>query len=180
MKIIQSPLEGAFEIIPEVYKDERGYFFESFHQERFKEATGLDINFVQDNESFSRYGVIRGLHYQKEPYAQAKLVRVTEGEILDVIVDIKEGSSTYGQHFSTTLSGENKKQMFVPKGFAHGFAVTGKFARVVYKCDEFYKKEAENGIFYGDPRLSIDWMVSEKDHILSEKDLDLHPLKFII
>jgi dTDP-4-dehydrorhamnose 3,5-epimerase len=176
MKIIQTPLEGAFEIIPDVYKDERGYFFEAYNKAKFREATGLDINFVQDNESYSTYGVIRGLHYQKEPYAQAKLVRIVEGEILDVIVDIRKGSPTFGQHYSTTLSGKNKKQIFVPKGFAHGLAVTGKFARVIYKCDEYFHPKSEKGIRYTDPRLNINWMIPEKDRILSEKDLVLQPL----
>lgn len=173
MKIIKTPLEGAFEIIPDVYKDERGYFFESFHQEKFREVTGLNINFVQDNVSFSTYGVIRGLHYQIEPHAQAKLVQVVEGEVFDVIVDIRKDSPTFGQHYSTKLSGENKKQIFVPKGFAHGIAVTGKFARLVYKCDEFYQPEYEEGIIYNDPKLQIDWKIPEKDHILSQKDLNL-------
>jgi dTDP-4-dehydrorhamnose 3,5-epimerase len=179
MKVIPTPLEGAFEIMPEVYEDERGYFFESFNREKFKEATGIDINFVQDNESFSSYGVIRGLHYQKEPYAQAKLVRVIEGEVLDVMVDIRKDSPTYGKHYSTILSGENKKQAFVPKGFAHGFAVTGKFARVVYKCNEFYHRTSEDGILYADPALNINWIIPEKDRILSQKDLALQAFSTI-
>jgi dTDP-4-dehydrorhamnose 3,5-epimerase len=179
MKVTPTPLKGAFESILDVYEDEQGYFFESFNREKFKEATGIDINFVQDNESFSKYGVIRGLHYQKGPYAQAKLVRVIEGEILDVMVDINKDSPTYGKHFSTILSGENKKQAFIPKGFAHGFAVTGKFARVVYKCDEFYNKQSEGGILYNDPILSIEWTICEKDRVLSEKDLVLKSINHL-
>jgi dTDP-4-dehydrorhamnose 3,5-epimerase len=175
MKIIPTPLEGAFEIIPEVYKDERGYFFESFHQERFKEATGLDINFVQDNESYSTYGVIRGLHYQKDPYAQSKLVRIIEGEALDVIVDIRKNSPTYGKYYSTRLSGEKKNQVFVPKGFAHGIAVLSQTARFSYKCDQYYHPQYENGIKYDDPHLNIDWKIPKKDHNLSIKDARLNP-----
>jgi dTDP-4-dehydrorhamnose 3,5-epimerase len=179
MKIIQSPLEGAFEIIPDVYGDSRGYFFESFNKKNFREATGLDINFVQDNESYSTYGVIRGLHYQESPYAQAKLVRVIEGEILDVIVDIRKNSPSYGEYYSTILSGENKKQIFVPKGFAHGLAVTSKFARLAYKCDEYYKRDSEGGIFYDDSMFSINWMIPKKDRILSQKDLALQAFSTI-
>lgn len=176
MKIINTPLHDAFEIIPDVYEDDRGYFFESFNLNEFKKATGVNITYVQDNESYSPYGVIRGLHYQKEPYAQAKLVRVIEGEALDVIVDIRKDSKTYGQHYSTILSGENKKQIFVPKGFAHGIAVTGKFVRLAYKCDGFYQPAFEEGILYNDPKLQIDWKIPEKDRILSQKDLNLQPL----
>lgn len=176
MKVIPTPLEGAFEIEPDVLTDSRGYFFEAFNQKKFKEATGVEITFVQDNESYSFYGVIRGLHYQTDPYAQSKLVRVIEGEILDVIVDIRKNSPSYGQSYSTYLSGENKKQIFVPKGFAHGMAVTGKFARLAYKCDEFYQPDYEEGIKYNDPKLQIDWKIPEKDRILSKKDLSLPKL----
>lgn len=177
MKIIQTPLKGAFELIPDVYGDERGFFFESYNKEKFREATGLDISFVQDNESYSTFGVIRGLHYQAEPYAQAKLVRIIEGEVLDVIVDIRIESPTYGHHYSTILSDENKKQLFVPKGFAHGIAVTGKYARFLYKCDNFYNPQFEKGIVYNDHYLNIDWKIPEKERILSSKDLQLKPFR---
>jgi dTDP-4-dehydrorhamnose 3,5-epimerase len=177
MKVIRTPLAGAFEIIPEVHEDERGYFFESFNREKFKEATGVDINFVQDNESFSKYGVIRGLHYQTEPYAQSKLVRVIEGEVQDVILDIRKDSPTYGQHYSTIISGKNKKQLFVPKGFAHGIAVMSKSARLLYKCDQYYNPEYEDGILFTDPSIKIKFLVNPRDFIISKRDYNLSNLR---
>ncbi|MBR5699663.1 MAG: dTDP-4-dehydrorhamnose 3,5-epimerase, partial [Bacteroidales bacterium] len=155
MKIIKTPIEGLLIIEPRVFGDERGYFFESYSERDFIEAVG-PVKFVQDNESKSRYGVLRGLHFQKEPYAQAKLVRVVSGAVLDVAVDLREGSPTFGQHFSVELTGENHRQFFIPKGFAHGFCVLSEEVVFQYKCDEFYHPEAEGGIAWDDPDLAID------------------------
>ena len=157
---------------PKVFRDDRGYFFESFNQNTFSE-TGLDVRFVQDNEAKSTKGVLRGLHYQTGSYAQSKLVRVIYGEVLDVVVDIRPSSETFGEHFSIILSGENKTQMFVPKGFAHGYVVLSDEAVFAYKCDAFYSKEYEGGIFFNDPALKIDWVLHESKLILSEKDKQL-------
>src|SRR5690606_32437233 len=139
-------------------EDERGYFFESYNQQKFQQATNLSVNFVQDNQSFSSYGVIRGLHSQINEFEQAKLVRVLQGEVLDVIVDARKGSATYGKSYSVRLSAENKLQLFVPRGFYHGFAVLSKTAEFFYKCDNFYDRDSERGIYYADPGLNIDWM----------------------
>jgi dTDP-4-dehydrorhamnose 3,5-epimerase len=155
---------------PKVFGDERGYFFESFNQSTFSE-TGLKVNFLQDNEAKSTRGVLRGLHYQVGKFAQSKLVRVVYGEVLDVVVDLRQGSDTYGRHFKIILSGQNKKQLFVPKGFAHGYVVLSDEAVFVYKCDEFYSKESEGGIIYNDKSLKIDWLLPEDELILSEKDM---------
>jgi dTDP-4-dehydrorhamnose 3,5-epimerase len=157
---------------PRVFEDNRGYFFESYSEHAFK-AEGLDVKFVQDNQSFSKYGVVRGLHYQLNPYAQSKLVRVLDGAILDVVVDIRVGSPTYGQSFSIELSSENKKQLLVPVGFAHGFCVISETASVMYKCDAFWNKESEAGIRFDDPSLNIDWGVSKDKLILTPKDIEL-------
>lgn len=177
MKIIETPLKGAFEIIPKVFEDPRGYFFEAFNLQTFKAETGIDPVFVQDNESYSSYGVIRGLHFQKPPYEQAKLIRAIDGEILDVIVDLRKDSPTFGQSYSSLLNQDNKKQLFVPRGFAHGFAVLSKIARIIYKCDSFYAPDYEGGIIYNDPTLKIDWMIPEENRILSKKDLNLNFFK---
>lgn len=177
MKIELTPIENCFVITPQVFEDERGYFYESFNQNTFKELTGLSVQFVQDNISFSKYGVIRGLHAQKRPFAQAKLVRVTQGKVLDVVVDLRKGSPSYGTHFSITLSDENKKQLFVPKGLLHGFAVLSETAKFSYKCDAFYHKDAEYGIKYNDADLKIDWRIPENQRIVSEKDQNLPLLK---
>jgi dTDP-4-dehydrorhamnose 3,5-epimerase len=158
---------------PQVWKDDRGYFYESYNYNTFKNA-GIPAIFVQDNESKSTYGVLRGLHYQIGVFAQAKLVRVSEGEVLDVAVDIREGSTTYGQYFSIVLSAENKKQMFIPRGFAHGFLVLSDTAVFCYKCDNFYSKADEGGIPFDDPALGIDWQLDKAALILSEKDKE-HP-----
>lgn len=159
-------------ITPSVFDDSRGYFFEAYNQAKFHE-NGIKHQFIQDNESFSKRGVIRGLHLQINPYAQAKLVRVLEGEILDVAVDLRKNSATYGQHFSMVLSAQNKKQLMVPHGFAHGFSVLSETASVMYKVDQLYNKESERGIRYDDPTLAIDWQLDANEVIVSEKDLVL-------
>jgi len=161
---------GLLVFEPRVFEDSRGYFFESYNENIFKEE-GIEIRWVQDNQSSSTYGVIRGLHYQLPPFAQTKLVRVLRGEILDVVVDIRKGSPTYGKSYSEVLSAKNKKQLLVPKGFAHGFSVLSEKTEVLYKCDGFYNKESEGGIVYNDPTLNIDWQVPAEKAIVSEKDL---------
>jgi dTDP-4-dehydrorhamnose 3,5-epimerase len=170
MRIEKTAFRDLLIIHPRVFPDQRGYFFESFNENSFADATGLNLRFVQDNESRSSRGVLRGLHYQISPYAQSKLVRVVQGEVLDVVLDIRPDSPTYGEHFSIKLSGENKIQLFVPKGFAHGYAVLSEFAVFSYKCDTFYNKDHEAGIMYNDPSLDIDWMIPEKEQLISEKD----------
>ena len=175
MNIIKTDIEGVLVVEPRVFGDERGYFFESFNERDFLEQTGISVRFVQDNESCSRYGVVRGLHFQNPPYAQAKLVRVVEGRVLDIAVDIRHGSPTYGRHVAVELSGENKRQFYIPKGFAHGFAVLSESAVFQYKCDEYYHPEAEGAIAWDDPVLAIDWQVAAPDVVLSEKDRH-HPL----
>jgi dTDP-4-dehydrorhamnose 3,5-epimerase len=170
MKVLETGLEDCWIIEPEVFGDERGYFFESFNERRFTELSGLSVNFVQDNQSFSTKGVLRGLHYQTGEFAQAKLVRVIQGAVLDVVVDIRPGSTTYGKWFSIELSAVNKKQLYVPRGFAHGFQVLTDTAEFFYKCDNYYHKASEGGIHYADPDLGIVWpgeaLVSAKDKLL--------------
>lgn len=158
---------------PRVFDDPRGYFFESYNANTFL-AEAVDIKFVQDNQAKSSYGVIRGLHYQLAPYAQTKLIRVLSGAILDVAVDIRKGSPTYGEVFTIELSAANKKQLLVPKGFAHGYSVISETAEVMYKCDEFYNKPSEGGIAYNDPKLNIDWQIPADKALISDKDL-VHP-----
>ena len=170
MKFIETKLKGCFILEPKVFGDDRGYFFESYNSQVFNEGVGQVVNFVQDNQSYSKYGTLRGLHFQKGEHAQAKLVRVISGEVLDVAVDIREGSSTFGEHVAVRLSAENKKQLFVPRGFAHGFVVLSETAEFFYKCDNYYNKESEGGIIYNDPKLNIDWELKEEDLLLSEKD----------
>jgi len=165
-------IQGLVIAEPTVFEDSRGYFFEAYNEAPFRQA-GITSNFIQDNQSRSSYGVIRGLHYQLNPHAQAKLVRVLHGTILDVAVDIRKSSPTYGQHFSIELSAENKKQLYIPEGFAHGFSVQSDVAVVLYKCNAFYAKSSEGGIRYNDPALAIDWKVAPEKHIVSEKDLVL-------
>lgn len=172
MEKITTPLPGLFILEPRVFEDSRGYFFEAYNEQRFAEL-GLDMRFVQDNQSQSSYGVIRGLHYQLPPAAQTKLVRVLQGKILDVVLDIRKGSPTFGQHFSIELSAENRRQLFVPRGFAHGFSVLSEKAVVLYKCDNFYNKESDAGIIYNDPALGIDWKVPADKVVVSDKDLVL-------
>lgn len=170
MKITQTKLSGCFVVEPEIYKDERGYFFESYNHQKFKEATGLEMVFLQDNQAKSQYGVVRGLHLQRKPALQAKFLRVLEGKIRDVAVDVREDSPTYGQHVSIELSAENNLQLFIPHGFAHGYSVLSETAVVAYKCDALYDKESEDGIYLFDEDLNIDWGIPMEDVILSEKD----------
>jgi len=169
MNIIQTGIEGLVVIEPKVFGDARGYFFEAFNQREFDEKVG-PVRFVQDNESKSRYGVLRGLHFQKGEHAQAKLVRVVSGSVLDVAVDLREGSSTYGKWHAEELTGENHRMIFIPRGFAHGFAVLSEEVVFQYKCDNFYCPAAEGGIAWNDPGLGIDWRLPEADILLSEKD----------
>ena len=169
MKVVKTDIEGVVIIEPRVFGDERGYFFESFSQREFERQVGKVV-FVQDNESRSVHGVLRGLHYQLPPYTQSKLVRAVSGMILDVVVDIRTGSPTYGKHLAIELSGENKRQLFIPKGFAHGLVVLSKEVVFQYKCDNFYAPEYEAGICYNDPDLRIDWRLPADVMILSEKD----------
>ena len=152
-----------------MFEDSRGYFFEAYNEKQFQQE-GIDIRWVQDNQSSSTYGVIRGLHYQLPPFDQTKLVRVLRGKILDVVVDIRKGSPTFGKSFSKVLSAKNKRQLFIPKGFAHGFSVLSEKAEVLYKCDGFYNKESEGGIIYNDPALEIDWRIPAEEAIISDKD----------
>jgi dTDP-4-dehydrorhamnose 3,5-epimerase len=170
MNFIPTKLEGCFVIEPKVIRDERGYFMESFNEKTFQIGVGQEVHFVQDNQSFSSKGVLRGLHYQTGEHAQAKLVRVLDGEVLDVAVDIRPNSPTFGNYEAVLLSGENQKQFFVPRGFAHGFLVLSQTATFFYKCDNFYNKESEGGIVFNDSTLNIDWQFSEKELIISEKD----------
>ncbi|MBN1251161.1 MAG: dTDP-4-dehydrorhamnose 3,5-epimerase [Bacteroidales bacterium] len=176
MKITETFIDSLKIIEPRVFEDGRGYFFESYSKEKF-EQNNIFCDFVQDNESFSTFGVIRGLHYQLEPYAQTKLLRVVFGKILDVAVDLRKNSPTFGKHFSIELSSDNKKQLFIPKGFAHGFSVLSETVIVNYKCDSFYNKDAESGIFFADKDINIDWHLAEKYISLSEKDRLLPLLK---
>lgn len=172
MKIELTGFEGLLVLTPAVYSDERGFFFESYNAERFEQA-GLKYQWVQDNQSFSRKGVIRGLHFQKPPHAQAKLVRALSGRILDVVVDLRSEQPTYGKVFAIELTAENKMQLLIPRGFAHGFSVLSETAEVMYKCDGVYNKSSELGIKYSDPVLKIDWQVNESEATVSEKDLQL-------
>jgi len=169
MPFVQTSIPDLLIFEPKVIEDSRGYFFESYNLQTFQDA-GISINFVQDNQSSSKYGVIRGLHYQLLPYAQGKLIRVLAGTILDVAVDIRKGSPTFGKSFSIELSAENKKQLFLPSGFAHGFSVLSKHAEVLYKCDSFYNRETEAGILYNDASINIDWRIPAGREIVSEKD----------
>jgi dTDP-4-dehydrorhamnose 3,5-epimerase len=172
MTIEQTTIQDLVIINPTIFNDERGYFFEAYNKAKFHE-NGITYNFIQDNQSFSTKGVIRGLHLQINPFAQAKLVRVLQGEILDVAVDLRKNSATYGQQFSVVLSAENKKQLMVPPGFAHGFSVLSETASVLYKVDQLYNKQSERGIKYDDATLAIDWQVDRNEVIVSEKDLIL-------
>ena len=169
MEIIKTNIEGLVIIEPRVFKDARGYFFESFSQREFEEKV-RKINFVQDNESMSSYGVMRGLHFQRPPYTQSKLVRCVKGRVLDVAVDIRKGSPTYGQHVAVELSEDNHRQFFVPRGFAHGFAVLSETAVFQYKCDNFYAPQSEGALAWDDPELGIDWKVPADKVLLSDKD----------
>ena len=170
MKFIQTKLKGCFILEPKIIKDERGYFMESFNEKTFQEGVGQKVTFVQDNQSFSTKGVLRGLHYQCGAHAQAKLVRVLDGEVLDVAVDLRPESLTFGQYEAVLLSAENQIQFFVPRGFAHGFLVLSETATFFYKCDNFYNKESEGGILYNDETLNINWNFPIQDLIISDKD----------
>jgi len=172
MTVEQTVIQDLVIIHPTVFEDSRGYFFEAYNQAKFQH-NGITYQFIQDNQSFSRRGVIRGLHLQDKPYAQAKLVRVLEGEILDVAVDLRKDSPTFGKHVSVVLSAENKKQLMIPHGFAHGFSVLSETASVLYKVDQVYHKDSERGIRYDDPALGIDWKVRPEEVIVSDKDLIL-------
>ena len=170
MNIEQTFIKDLVILTPKIFEDERGSFFEAYNQAKCNQ-NGIDYQFIQDNQSFSKRGVIRGLHLQISPFAQAKLVRVLEGEILDVVVDLRKKSPTFGKHFSMILSAENKKQLMVPHGFAHGFSVLSVTASVIYKVEQVYHKESERGIRYDDPTLAIDWRLDANEIIVSEKDL---------
>ncbi|MEB8346285.1 dTDP-4-dehydrorhamnose 3,5-epimerase [Flavobacteriaceae bacterium KMM 6898] len=177
MKVIESPLKGCFIIEPTIFEDGRGLFYESYQKNRFDKSIGKVVDFVQDNISISKKGVLRGLHYQKGNSAQAKLVSVLKGEVLDVIADIREESATYGKHFKMKISAENKIAVFIPRGMAHGFLALTNEVIFSYKCDALYNPQSEGGILYSDPTLDINWEMAEGDLILSEKDLKLPLLK---
>jgi len=170
MNISITPLEGIFVFEPKIFKDNRGFFYESFNQRIFEEATGITYPFVQHNQSRSSYGVLRGLHFQRGEFAQAKLVRVVKGKVWDVVIDIRPNSPTFKQHFGIELSEENRKQLYIPKGLAHGFSVLSETADFAYLCDNYYAPQAESGIVYNDPTFEVDWKIPEEDMIVSEKD----------
>jgi len=174
MNVLTTPIEGLLVIEPQVFRDARGYFVETYNEERYQQA-GINARFVQDNQSCSCYGVVRGLHFQRPPYSQAKLVCCTQGKVLDVAVDLRKDSPTYGKWYSVELTEENKRQFFIPRGFAHGFSVLSEKAVFTYKCDNLYHPEADGGLLLSDPALNIDWQVPEQERILSEKDKK-HPL----
>jgi dTDP-4-dehydrorhamnose 3,5-epimerase len=173
IKATETKLKGCFVVEPQVFEDERGYFFESYNHKEFCKAIGQEVHFVQDNQSFSKKGVLRGLHYQKGKHAQAKLITVLSGRIQDVVVDLRRDSPTFAQHFSMELDSNYKKQLFIPKGFAHGFLVLSNTALVLYKCSNYYNPEAEGGIHCNSPEINIEWWVSPNDMLLSEKDKNL-------
>lgn len=173
MPFIKTDFPGLLIFEPVVFEDSRGYFFESYNEKVFA-SESVEIKFVQDNQARSTYGVIRGLHFQLAPYAQTKLIRVLSGSILDIAVDIRKGSPTYGKAYTLELTAENKKQLLVPKGFAHGYSVLSETAEVLYKCDEYYKKQSEGGLLYNDPKLAIDWRIPAGKAVVADKDLG-HP-----
>jgi len=171
MEIITTPLNDCFIIKPTLFEDARGYFFESFNRQKFNQLTGMDIDFVQDNQAKSNYGILRGLHFQQGEHAQAKLVSVIKGKVIDVAVDMRPESSTYLQHIAIDLSEQNHLQLFVPRGFAHGYSVLEDNTIFFYKCDNYYHKASEGGVIYNDPTLNIDWQLDTADMLLSEKDV---------
>ncbi len=175
MNVITTPIEGLLMLEPKVHGDARGYFFESYNARTFKDATGQDIDFIQDNQARSTRNVLRGLHYQNAPNPQTKLIRALEGAIWDVVVDLRKGSATYGQWYGVELTAENKRQFLIPRGFAHGYSVLSETAEVFYKCDNFYDKTAEAGVNYADPSLNIDWKINLAEAIVSDKDI-IQPL----
>jgi len=173
MKVEETKLKDCFVIHDTVFGDSRGYFFESFNEQRFEQLTGIKTRFVQDNQSKSTRGVLRGIHFQQGEYVQAKLVRVLQGKVLDVAVDLRKESPTFGQYVAVELTGENNVQLFVPRGFGHAFVVLSEEAVFFYKCDNFYNKASEGGIIYNDPSIHIDWQIDESDILLSDKDKSL-------
>ncbi len=178
MKIVKTPIEGVVIIEPQIFEDARGYFFESWNKAKMAEA-GLDYDFIQDNQSKSCYGTIRGVHFQKGEFSQAKLVRVLQGTVLDVAVDLRKDSPTFGKHMAVELSAENNRQLMIPRGFGHGFSVLTPTAVFAYKCDNVYNKASEGGVRFDDPDLGIDWKINPKDAVLSDKDKVLPLLKDI-
>ncbi|SHI67335.1 dTDP-4-dehydrorhamnose 3,5-epimerase [Mesonia phycicola] len=176
MQVEKTPLKDCLVIKPRVFEDDRGCFFESFNEQTFKKETGLNVNFIQDNQSVSKKGTLRGLHLQKGEHAQAKLVRVVKGEVMDVVVDLREGSETYGKTYSIILNEKNNHQLFVPRGFAHGFITLSEEAIFAYKCDNYYNKASEAGIIYNDKTLNIDWHLPEEQLTISAKDKELPTL----
>lgn len=176
MQLESTPIKDLVVLTPTVFEDSRGHFFESYNKQKF-EKLGIKDNFVQDNQSFSSYGTLRGLHLQLGDHAQSKLVRVLSGEVLDVALDLRKGSETYGQHFSIKLTAEAKNMLYIPRGFAHGFAVISETAIFSYKCDNFYNKESESGVLYNDPSININWQIPEDKILLSDKDLLLPSFK---
>ena len=170
MKLLETPLKDCYIIEPTIFEDDRGYFYEKFNEKKFEELSGMNGHFVQDNVSKSSYGVLRGLHLQKGIHAQAKLVSCLEGRVFDVAVDLREDSPSFGKWFGIELTGENKLQFYVPRGFAHGFSVLSETAVFSYKCDNFYNKESEGGVLWNDPELNIDWKLPSEDVLLSDKD----------
>lgn len=172
MPFIQTKIDGVVIFEPKVFKDDRGYFFESYNEKLFS-ANGITSKFIQDNQSYSKYGIIRGLHYQKGEFSQAKLVRVIKGEVLDVAVDLRLNSSTFGEYISVKLTADNYNQLYIPRGFAHGFSVLSEDAIFSYKCDNYYNKESEGGIIFNDKDLNIDWQINLKEAIVSAKDIEL-------
>lgn len=177
MAFIPTEIKDVWVIEPKIFEDDRGYFYESFNADQFNNETGLNVNFVQDNQSKSNKGVLRGLHYQVGEHAQAKLVRVLQGSVQDIAVDLRKNSPTFGKYFSIILSGENHKQLFVPRGFAHGFLVLEDNTIFAYKCDNFYNKESEGGMIYNDETINVKWELAQSDYILSEKDTILPNLE---
>lgn len=177
MELQQTTLKDCFILKPRIFQDERGFFSETYNKQTFKKVTGLEIDFVQDNQSISTYGVLRGLHFQLGPMAQSKLVRVVKGKVLDIIVDIRKNSETFGKHISVLLDDVEQKQLFVPRGFAHGFITLSETSVFAYKCDNFYDKTSEGGIIYNDATLGLDWHLPKEELIISEKDKQLPAFK---
>lgn len=180
LNVTKCEIEGVFVLEPKVFGDQRGYFLESYSNRDFKEATGLDIDFVQDNESMSSKGVLRGLHFQKSPHAQAKLVRVVKGAVQDVAVDIRPDSPTFGKYVSVVLSGENKKSLFIPEGFAHGFLVLEDDTIFQYKCSDYYAPSSEGSVKWNDPQIGIEWMLPEQEYLISDKDKIAPPFSSLV
>lgn len=179
MNAKETKLKGCYILEPNIFEDERGYFFESYNENKLAELIGFKPDFVQDNQSKSSYGVVRGLHMQAGTYAQAKLVRVLEGKVIDVAVDVRPDSETFGQHIAIELSSDNKCQLFIPRGFLHGFSVVSESAIFFYKCDNFYNKESERGVLYNSPELNIDWGIPLGKEIISAKDMELKCFKYL-